>query len=314
MERIQKLLLLLLAFLIVLSVVVWGLVLFPSAQDLFFKNSSSFSVVVLPDIQNYSQKGNEEILFSQVNWIVANKDKKNIVFVIFEGDLVNKWNDGGQWGDANKAVSILESAGVAFELTLGNHDHNSNKPSLNAPLFEEYFPEGRFKDNAWWGGSFERYNSYQVLKVSGKDFLFLGLDFCPSKEEVEWADKIFSENAGKQLVLTTHGYLGLDANRKVHNCGSTEYIWEMAKKHSNLRIILSGHVHGEALLVSKNDFGKEVYQMLADYQDYSDGGGGYLRVLDFFPSEGKLRVSTYSPFLNNFDIDSSSSFEFEYFN
>jgi len=314
MERIQKLLLLLLAFLVVLSVVIWGLVLFPSAQDSFFKNSSSFSVVVLPDIQNYSQKGNEEILFSQVNWIAANMDKENIVFVIFEGDLVNKWNDRGQWGDANKAVSVLESARVPFELTLGNHDHNSTNPSLNAPLFETYFPEERFKENSWWGGSFEKYNSYQVLSIGGRNFLFLGLDVCPSKSEVEWADKIFSENEEKQLVLTTHGYLGLDANRKVHSCGSTEYIWEMAKKHPNLRIILSGHVHGEALLVSKNIAGKDVYQMLADYQDYSDGGKGYLRILKFVPSENKLKVSTYSPYLNEYETDSGSSFEFEYFN
>src|SRR5690606_29003365 len=60
--------------------------------------------------------------------------------------------------------------------------------------------------------------------------------------------------------------------------------------------------------------GAVVHQMLANYQMMTMGGQGYLRILEFQPEERRVRVSTYSPYLDryttnpdhNFDLDSQS--------
>ncbi|MGI6589526.1 MAG: metallophosphoesterase [Candidatus Iainarchaeum sp.] len=272
----------------------------------------SFSVIVLPDIQKYSLKGREDILISQVNWIIENEKELNIKFVVFEGDLVENWDKHSQWIDANQMISKLEEHNIPFLLVPGNHDHDKTNPNLPLTNYNYYFPNSRFENKSWWGGSFGVGNTYQKIRIGFRDYLFLGLDFCPNNDELGWANKIFYENKSNNLILTTHGYLDLNGNRKVHGCSSTENIWSMSKTHKNLQVILSGHVHGEYTRTSMNDFNYPVTQMLADYQALENGGNGYLRILHFSPSEGIVKVRTYSPFLNELKEGKKSNFEFEY--
>ena len=78
-------------------------------------------------------------------------------------------------------------------------------------------------------------------------------------------------------------------------------------------MVLSGHVKGDGtgLLVSRNDDGKKVIQMLANYQFLEHGGQGWLRILVFKPREGKLEVSTYSPWLDKFREEPDQRFELD---
>lgn len=48
--------------------------------------------------------------------------------------------------------------------------------------------------------------------------------------------------------------------------------------------------------------------MLADYQDRTNGGDGWLRILRFAPGEDKVYVQTYSPWLGQFESNSDSEF------
>lgn len=274
--------------------------------------NSPFTVIVLPDIQKYSLTGKEEILFSQVNWIVENKDELNIKFVVFEGDLVEHWDKNSQWIDANTAISLLEANNIPFLLVPGNHDHDKSNPKNPLTYYNLFFPNKRFENKPWWGGSYKEGNTYQIISVGLKKYLFLGLDVCPTLDEIDWANRVFYENSDKELILTTHGYLGIDLNRKVHVCGSTENIWAMSKTNKNLQIILSGHVHGEATLTSINDFNLPVTQMLANYQADINGGNGYLRILEFVPNNGLVKVRTFSPYLNELKVGPNSNFEFDY--
>jgi hypothetical protein len=71
--------------------------------------------------------------------------------------------------------------------------------------------------------------------------------------------------------------------------------------------MLCGHNHGEA---RRSDVynGFTVQTLLADYQDYSGGGNGFLRLLTFAPDYSQIRVTTYSPWLNQYESDYSSQF------
>lgn len=94
-----------------------------------------------------------------------------------------------------------------------------------------------------------------------------------------------------------------------------EQIWEkLVKKYPNTRFVFSGHVlnSGVGTLISINDAGYQVYQMLANYQEGVKGsvmgGNGWLRILDFDFKKKTIRVSTYSPFINQFNYEPAHSF------
>lgn len=271
---------------------------------------NKFSIIILPDTQKYP-KSYPEIFTNQAQWIVDNKEKLNIQFVIHEGDIVAKENKSVQWERANSSMSILDENNIPYSVTPGNNDHK--KKTWDTINYNSYFPVSRFEKEEWWGGNYnENDNSYQLLTIQGKDYIFLSLDFCPTSDEISWADNILNSYSERSAILTTHGYLGGSAQRSVADCGSTEYIWQFAKKHKNLQLVLCGHTPGESRRTDLNDAGKQVNQILANYQTQTNGGNGWLRILEFSPSENKIYVKTYSPYINSYKTDLKSQFVLEY--
>ncbi|MEZ6048314.1 MAG: hypothetical protein R3C11_22620 [Planctomycetaceae bacterium] len=63
---------------------------------------------------------------------------------------------------------------------------------------------------------------------------------------------------------------------------------------------------------STNDAGEPVHEMLVDYQNLENGGNGWLRVLEFVPAENKIKVKSYSQFLNEFKTEEGEQFELDY--
>src|SRR5690606_6071676 len=75
------------------------------------KSERKFSIAVLPDTQYYTEEsrgGKVDIFDSQINWILANREKENIVYVAHLGDLVNKGEIRGQWDNATRVMYKLE--------------------------------------------------------------------------------------------------------------------------------------------------------------------------------------------------------------
>jgi hypothetical protein len=86
------------------------------------------------------------------------------------------------------------------------------------------------------------------------------------------------------------------------------------KKHPNVRFVFSGHIlnTGVGTLVSVNDAGYPVYQMLANYQEgvmgSVKGGNGWLRIVDMDFKRNTMQVSTYSPYINEYMNDPQHQF------
>jgi predicted phosphodiesterase len=260
-----------------------------------------FSIIVLPDTQKYSEKY-PQLFYDQTNWIVENKEKLNIKFVIHEGDIVNKASEEEQWIVANTAMGALDGV-IPYSVVRGNHDKSK--------LYQKYFGKERFEDYDWYlaGDEFNK-NNISKLEINNKDFLFINLDVCPDENELAFIEEIILGEEFDFGILTTHGYLNEKTDRQVHVCGNTKYIWDFTKKIKNIRIMLCGHVHDEAMRTDPNDFNQDVVQMLADYQTRENGGNGYLRILKFIDIN-TINVTTYSPSLNKFEKDSNSEFSIE---
>jgi hypothetical protein len=274
--------------------------------------SESFTIIVLPDTQYYASSY-PDIFTSQTEWIVNQKNNKNIVFVTHEGDIVNTATSTTQWQNANTSMSVLDGK-VPYNTVLGNHDHDGRTTTGSTEYYNTYFPVSRFANEPWWGGSYnDNDNNYQLLTIGGEEFIFLSLDFCPSNDEVQWANDTLKAYSSRKAVLTTHAYLSASANRDVHGAGNTEYLWtDLIRHHPNLHLVLCGHVLGEARRTDDNLAGNPVHQILADYQGRDNGGNGWLRILEFVPAENKIYVKTYSPYLDQYETDVDSEFVLDY--
>ena len=298
--------------------------------------AEDFTIVVLPDTQKYAESY-PDIFTSQTQWIIDNKDALNIVFVTHEGDIVQTWNSTTQWDRANTSMSLLDGI-VPYGLAPGDHDHYGEDPPGSTEYYEQKFPASRFAGYSYWGGSYagnfggsydETYphtnnNNYQLLTIGGQDYIFVHLDFCPSQDEMDWANGILTTYSERKAILTTHGLLDTNANYygsgdfwlypdgSSNPTNDTSLIWyDLIRNHENLQLVLCGHMHGEARRTDDNLFGKPVHQLLANYQGRTNGGNGWLRIMRFVPAENKIYVQTYSPWLNQYETDAGSQFELD---
>ena len=268
--------------------------------------AEEFTIIALPDTQHYSE-AYPAIFTAQTQWIVNNRDARNIVFVTHEGDIVEHYNLVTEWERANTSMSLLEAANIPIGMGPGNHDQPTT-------LYNQYFPYTRFQGRPYYGGHYQdkNDNNYQLFSGGGMDFVIVHLEFCPPVAAVTWAASIMAAYPDRIGMMTTHGYLNEAAQRTVSGCTSTQYLWDqLAVPSPNLRFMLSGHVHDESRRTDTVG-SRTVFQMLADYQDRASGGEGWLRILRFVPADDKVYVQTYSPWLNAFETDANSAFTLDF--
>jgi hypothetical protein len=293
---------------------------------------TKFSIVLLPDTQNYSTYY-PAIYDSQTQWIVDSKDELNIAFVLHEGDVTN-YNTAYEWDNADDAMSILDG-NVPYVIAVGNHDTGCGGSSntRDNSLFNQYFPASRF-DNLV--GTFEpnhMENSYHYFTAGGIDWLILALEFGPRNEALDWANTVVTSHPNRRVMVVTHNYMYSDDTRvgtgdfwnphyyglciEVSDpnevCNDGEEMWtNFVKLHENISFVYSGHIlnDGVGTLVSTGDYYNSVYQMLANYQFLANGGNGWLRILTFYPEQQKVTVETYSPYLDQYNTAPDQQFEF----
>ena len=272
----------------------------------------NFTIVVLPDTQYYSQSY-PMIFENQTKWIVQNENVLNIVFVANLGDIVNTSSQDYQWQNADNAMSILDGK-VPYGILPGNHDGYAN--------YERYFPASRYEGYSYWGGSYDsskstgnsvssspNMNNYQLFTWGGMDFITLSLQYSPPADVLSWADNVLSEYSNRRAIISTHSYL--NTNGSLTDDGGTNIYKDVVVPENNVFLVLCGHNHGEVENIY-NVENRTVYQLLSDYQEDASGGNGWLRIMEFVPSENKIYVRTYSPYLDQYDNDSNSQFELFY--
>ena len=156
-----------------------------------------FTIIALPDTQHYSESF-PAIFTSQTQWIVNNKEPRNIVFVTHEGDVVEHNSNDTEWQRANTSMSLLDGV-VPYGMGPGNHD-------LPTTLFNQYFPYTRYQGQPWYGGHYQNLNdnNYQLFSAGGMDFVIVHMIFCPPAGAVAWADSVFKAYPDRIGIMTTH--------------------------------------------------------------------------------------------------------------
>lgn len=128
---------------------------------------------------------------------------------------------------------------------------------------------------------------------------------------MSWVDKVLATYASDRVIVITHAYLYHDPTRydwaakgraqewSPHAYGTAssdahdgERLWsELVSKHAGVFLTLDGHVLGVGAGLA------------------SDEGLGYLRLLELGPSGAALRMSTYSPILEQWATALDPCFE-----
>jgi hypothetical protein len=284
----------------------------------------SFSVVVIPDTQQYRGRGTKaqpdsenpvtnESLAADTRWIVDNLARQRIAFVSHVGDIVDK-NVPEQWEVARRCMDTLQGH-VPYAIAVGNHDMTS---AGNSSLFQKYFPAARFAGCAWYGGTFSgsgkpgisanNADSFQLFSAAGMDFVMLHLECNAPDNVLQWADGVLDTHAQRRAMITTHMGLGPlqkpqtnagyfhdpQGRMQWHKChgergNSPQQMWDKCfAKHANLFVVFSGdQSRMEAIRrADRGNTGKTIYELMSDYDD------GWLRVYRFLPTENKIEAWT----------------------
>ncbi len=261
-----------------------------------------FTVVLLPDTQNYAEKYPDTYI-AQTLWIRKQFKEDNIKFAIHLGDIVQTSTKKNEWENANRAMQILDGV-VPYSMVPGNHDMVVKE--RNSTLYNQFFSPKRFQDRKWYGGHLgdSNDNNYCFFEGGGLKFMVISLEFAPRDETLKWAAGICRKHPDHRVIVATHCYMR--PNGRDTGCATSynvagnsgEQIWQkLVRKEPNIFFVISGHVLGVGLQTSKNDAGGKVIEMLTDYQGLPNGGDGWLRSLKFLPAENKIQVITYSPLL-----------------
>jgi hypothetical protein len=297
-----------------------------------------FTVAVLPDTQHYSQRFPQNY-HAQTDWIVANAKDRRISSVLHLGDITNR-STLPEWEVARAAMCKLDGK-IPYFMVPGNHDYSDSKCVDRSTHFNEYFPVKKFQEAGTFGGTYdkepERFeNSFHTFSAGGRDFLVLALEYGPRNDVVRWANEVVSKHKEREAILITHAYMYHDNTRydwtkygekqrwNPHNSGVAkatgddvqdgEQLWNNLVKKHNFIMTLNGHVLYDGLgrIVSENDAGKNVHQVLVNFQMKPNGGDGWLRLLEFSADGKSIGVIDYSPTRNQCNVSKQNMFSMRY--
>lgn len=279
-----------------------------------------FSLICMPDPQFYTNSNHASLydLYNrQARWIRDNKTAYNIKHVIWLGDLTND-NTATQWTTANAAYSILDTAAISYAVVPGNHDYRTNNSDswVGACLrdlsnFNGKVGPSRFSGKSWYGGNMgnttdHNENNFTFFSAGGINFLVVGLEYAPRKEVLTWANNLIGQYPNHRVIIFTHAYTGVNGVY-VNGAGSAtgtvgaegaDIFAECASRHSNVFMVVCGHVTESKVNTKIGVCGNTVYEMLVDYQGEQvkgtgdNLGNGWLRILKFDPSTNKINAST----------------------
>lgn len=308
----------------ILSLAILGILLgLTSGCVSAIKEPAYFSVVLLPDTQNYSEKFPDTYL-SQTSWIKDHAEEDNIKFVIHLGDIAQHNDVEHQYINADRAHRVLDGT-VPYSVLPGNHDYDKvgegKDRTRNTTFYDKYFPPSRFEGNAWYGGSMEpgnNRNNYCFFEACGMEFIVLSLEFAPRDETLDWASRILNQYPNHRAIVATHCHLnktGRGVNPPHYALAGNvgQDLWDkFIRQQANIFLVVCGHVAAVNHITSRNNAGNIVHEILCDYQKEANGGDGWLEILRFFPDDNKIDVIAYSPLLDQYNEDPMHTYSLEY--
>ena len=259
-----------------------------------------YTFVAVGDTQVLAQK-HQDRFHLVYDWIMDNKDEKNIKFVMGLGDITETSADK-EWEIAMENILRMEGV-IPFSLVRGNHDSTASF-NKHFPYSEyEYLVDGTYNESM--------INSWQKFEVGARKFIVFTLDYGASDAVLNWAADIIEKHPDYNVILTTHCYLFRDgttldqgdvcppATTGGYNNG--DHMWDkLVKNHENIVLVINGHDPCSRIVMAQDEgeHGNVVTQLLIDPQgvDATMGGLGMVAALHFSEDSDEIQVEYYSTF------------------
>jgi hypothetical protein len=293
-------------------------------------------IILIPDTQYYIHNAsNNKYLEQIITWILQfNNAGFKTRAVLQLGDITES-NSDVEFQRVKRIFSPLDSY-IDYIFCTGNHDYGTNGTANNRnTLFSNYltYEQNKSLVSTYKSGEFE--NSFFQINLFDKPLRIYSLEFGPSNDVLNWVLNLEKNNHGDNALLLTHTYLA--PNRERYNyskyklsqgpspyayglsslvkVNDGEEIWQkIIVNNPNFKFIFSGHnlsPGNDFHLISRNDIGNNVLQMVYNKQDSPNGGDGWIKILEF-TKDKKLFAKSYSPFLNKWEYNDLSNNPFSF--
>ena len=296
-------------------------------------------------------------------WIANNAGEKKIQHVFALGDLT-EWsseNDANlsyaagtdrsnasgiaEWEIVKNAFQKLDGV-VPYSVVRGNHDDYHIDDYFNYDAYKNNFdgfydgsmePDTNTLSKAWaeeyyMDGSIT--NSYRLVEIGGTKFIFITVDFNPTEGVMLWVDKLLTDYADYNAILTLHAYAQKkydeDAQKYVgrplnpnevqtvivsskNNTISPRVLWtHCLSKHENLVMTVSGHIGVEDpfYFETKGENGNVVANFLVNPQSYDKDvqPTGMVFLMHFKNGEATIQTEYYSTNLNRYKLENNNTY------
>lgn len=131
-------------------------------------------------------------------------------------------------------------------------------------------------------------------------YLVLALGYNPNDARLTWAQNIINSNEDREIIVVTHSYLNA-TNLTIEG----ENIWnKLVEQNKNIFLVVCGHLWPpfRSYVVATGTNGNIINQLCIDYGGVGHGRG-YIEILKFQPSKGRITRVTTLHFLIELSVE-----------
>lgn len=252
-----------------------------------------YTIAIVSDTQ-FLSRDNRDAFFALTEFCESKQESLRIKYLIHTGDIVNSPYETTQWENADYAMDELKT--LPYGVLPGNHDTgNSDRKYTD---YSSYFGESRFEGAEWYGMSHEdNRGHYDLITMGTTQFVVVYISDDPSSCCVDFANDTFAKYPDRVGVLCTHKYLENDGSHTEMG----EYLHEkIVEPNKNIAMVICGHNDTTVYTTIETEDGREVGQLMTNYQDGESRTQGYALFLVINETEGTMEGITYSPYMNDF--------------
>ncbi len=279
-------------------------------EELSLPSDYDYSMFVVGDIQTLSKRAVNGLpaLNNLYTWMNNNYASKKAAAIIGVGDVTDS-NKDDEWKKAMAAFGKL-GEGIIHMPILGNHDTAKGE---NVTLYKNYLT---LEDVAYTEAHSNDVRAYyNLFEAGGNKFLFLGLTYGPTEEELTWAEGVIKDHPQYNVIISTHAYLNADGTLLADN-GAPEIRERLVLPHSNVVLVLCGHMHDTNVRLFTEEHtagGTTVQALFTNQQDFSNRMPYGVVTQLYFTNGGRtVNVANYIPDLDIYlGKDSVRSFELD---
>ena len=254
-----------------------------------------FSLIWFSDTQYYAYK-KPEIFLSMADWVLRVHEDCRTVAVVCTGDIVDNRNYSRHWENADAAISKIRDV-LPFYCVAGNHDVGAD--TVDYSIYRKYDFCTATEDMQFYDDG-----RCWVLPLREQELLLCGVGWQNDTQYADWLLDAIADYPEYPAILLTHSFLNDDGTLSANGKRVER---DVLRNAPSIRLVLCGHNDGSTRWSKTYPDGHTVNAMMYNFQDDKKHGLGYARILMFNPGTRNIAVTTYSPFLDDYNYYRESS-------